>query len=272
MKIQVWQSALLAKIPGVVHGVSTRLGGVSRPPFATLNCSLQTGDRVEDVIENRRRLLTWLGFGLDAAVWGEQVHGAVVRRVTRRDATTEEGAHARGFPGTDGLVTTQQGLALMAFFADCLPIIAAEEGGRAAGVAHAGWRGTIAGVARQLIASLRECGVAPERIKVALGPCIKPCCYAVSEELYQRFRDEIGPQAVGGPARAGPPWIWREPTRPFSSRPGCRKAPSKSLLFVRLAGRIFFSATGQSAATPVALQPSSASFEREGDRSALLVP
>src|SRR5690606_433724 len=86
MKMQVWQSALLAKIPGVVHGVSTRLGGVSRPPFATLNCSLQTGDRVEDVIENRRRLLTWLGFGLDAAVWGEQVHGTVVRQVTRRDA------------------------------------------------------------------------------------------------------------------------------------------------------------------------------------------
>ena len=202
--MQVWQSALLAKIPGVVHGVSTRLGGVSRPPFATLNCSLQTGDRVEDVIENRRRLLTWLGFGLDAAVWGEQVHGAVVRRVTRRDATTEEGAHARGFPGTDGLVTTQQGLALMAFFADCLPIIAAEEGGRAAGVAHAGWRGTIAGVARQLIASLRECGVPPERIKVALGPCIKPCCYEVSEELYQRFSNEIGPQAVGR-TRSGRP-------------------------------------------------------------------
>lgn len=199
--MQVWQSALLASIPGVVHGVSTRLGGVSRPPFATLNLSLQTGDRMEDVIENRRRFLARLGFNLDAAVWGEQVHGTVVRQVTRRDAA-EKGVHA--FPATDGLVTTQRGLALMAFFADCLPIMAAEEGGRAAGVAHAGWRGTIAGVARQLIVSLRACGVAPERIKVALGPCIKPCCYAVSEELYQRFRDEIGPQAVGR-TRSGRP-------------------------------------------------------------------
>lgn len=202
--MMVWKSALLSEVRGVAHGVSTRLGGVSVPPFATLNMGLQTGDRPHAVAENRRRLLRRLGFDGDALICGEQVHGNAVRRVERRVAAQEADAHPAAISGTDGLVTTEPGLALTAFFADCLPVLVADINGRAVGVAHAGWRGTIAGVAQRIMDALVQCGVASRDVRVALGPCIKPCCYEVSEELYERFRKEIGPEAVGQ-TRAGRP-------------------------------------------------------------------
>ena len=202
----VWQSQLLSSVRGIIHGISTRLGGVSRPPFATLNLGLHTADRAGDVRENRRRWLQSLGFELEAAVYPEQVHGAGVAVVDGqsrgRGAETSEDAVG----GVDALVTLEPGVVLVASFADCLPILFAAEDGRAVAVAHAGWRGTIAGVARETVNVLERCGIRAGALKVALGPCIKPCCYEVSDELYQRFRNELGSDSVGR-TRTGRPAV-----------------------------------------------------------------
>lgn len=193
----IWQSELLSGITGVVHGVSTRLGGVSGVPFATLNLGLHTGDRPEAVIENRRRFLRRLGATPEASVWAEQVHGAEVAVVGPEHAGRGAKLFADAIPGVDGLVTTAPGLVLAATFADCVPILMAARDGSAVAVVHAGWRGTLAGVGPKCVAALGAAGVAPDRLLVAIGPSIGPCCYQVSEELVRRFGRVIGPEATG---------------------------------------------------------------------------
>lgn len=199
-----WQSRVLAAVPGVVHGVSTRRGGVSRPPYTSLNMGFHTGDRPEDVVENRRRWLEVLGLRLDEAVFAEQVHGAEVALVAAGDRGKGALRLEDAVPGTDALVTAEAGIPLAVLVADCVPILFAAADGSAVGVAHAGWRGTLAAVAARTVRRFAELGIPPRQLRVALGPCIRPCCYEVSEDLYQRFREKLGPEAVGH-TRAGRP-------------------------------------------------------------------
>ena len=114
---------------------STRTGGISAAPYATLNLGASTADRPEAVAENRRRLLQSLDLDFNRLVTAGQVHGAAV-------AVVSEPGLARGH---DGLVTRVPGLPLAVSSADCLPILFTAPGAIAA--AHAGWRGTVAGIA-----------------------------------------------------------------------------------------------------------------------------
>lgn len=209
----IWKSELLSQATGVVHGVSTRLGGVSGVPFATLNMGFHTGDRPEAVIENRRRFLARLGTAPEASVWGEQVHGAEVTFVGSEHAGRGAYRYTDAIPGVDGLVTTTPGLVLAAAFADCVPVLLADREGKAVAVAHAGWRGTLAGVALRCVEILRAAGVASRRLLVAIGPSIRSCCYEVSEELAGRFERAIGPEAVKRTRRATPALALAEANR-----------------------------------------------------------
>lgn len=203
-RLRFWHSAPLGAVPGVVHGVSTRLGGVSKPPFATLNMGLATGDRPSDVVENRRRWLASLGFELDAAVYPEQVHANRVAVVERAHRGMGAYRLEDAVPGVDALVTREPGVVLAASFADCLPILFADAEGRAVGVAHAGWRGTLGAIAVETVKAFEACGIPPGSLRAALGPCIKPCCYEVGDDLFALFREQLGPDALGR-TRAGRP-------------------------------------------------------------------
>jgi YfiH family protein len=123
--------------------------------------------------------------GTDPQRWNlmRQVHGAAVAVV---DESIPPGAEIRG---VDALVTLLPGRPLVVLSADCVPILAA--GRRAVGVAHAGWRGVVAGVLDALVAALGELGEAPEDLHIALGPAIGPCCY------------EVGPEVIDALAGAG---------------------------------------------------------------------
>jgi YfiH family protein len=81
---------------------------------------------------------------------------------------------------------------LGAFAADCIPILFAEPEARVCGAAHAGWRGTVAGIARNVIGRMAEAGARPERVRVALGPSIGPCCFEVGPEVVAEFRAALG--------------------------------------------------------------------------------
>ena len=148
---------------------STRVGGVSKGPFASLNLGRKLGDVPERVDENRRRLCEEVGADVDRLTLNYQVHSAVVRQA--RTGT-------RGAPG-DGLWTDEPGLPVLALSADCLPIaLARANGGRpAVGVLHAGRIGVLAGIAEAGVAA-----VGPGRLAAAVGPGIGPCCYEVGEE------------------------------------------------------------------------------------------
>ncbi len=181
--------ALLAE-PGLRHGFFTRLGGVSAPPCASLNVGASVGDDPQAVEENRRRCFAALGFAGHQVVSPWQVHSTVVARVGLLEG-------GRDVPATDGLLTAERGVALFLRFADCVPIALYDRERQAIGLAHAGWRGTLDGMAGEAVAAMRRCfGSRPERLWAGIGPGIGPCCYEVGADLGARFDQRFGPQVL----------------------------------------------------------------------------
>jgi polyphenol oxidase len=164
---------------GAVIAVTTRVGGVSSPPFDRLNLGRSTDDAPEAVTENRRRVLAGLALEPERLATAGQVHGTRVARVTEPGLVRE----------TDGLVTTTPGLALAVSGADCLPILLSAPGAVAA--AHSGWRGTADGMPAAVLTALQEAAGVPAReVRAYLGTGIGPCCYRVGSDVAQRFAAE----------------------------------------------------------------------------------
>jgi len=158
---------------------STREGGVSEGPYASLNLGRATADEPERVDENRRRLCAEVGAKSEALAMNNQHHSADVLRAK---------AGSRG-ERADGLWTDERGLPVLALAADCLPIaLARANGGRPAlAVLHAGWRGLVAGIAGEGVKALGG-GL----VGAVVGPGIGPCCYEVGEEVAAPFRRAFG--------------------------------------------------------------------------------
>jgi YfiH family protein len=156
---------------------TTREGGVSEGPFASLNLGTKDGDDPGRVAENRRLACDRLGLDAGRLASNLQRHSTTVHRAE---------AGVRGRPG-DALWTDEPGLPLLALTADCLPIaIAAANGRPALAIVHAGWRGLAAGVVDAAVAAL---GGGPTA--AAVGPAIGPCCYEVGPEVSARFDADL---------------------------------------------------------------------------------
>lgn len=178
----VVQAAVLEGSDGIVHAFSTRQGGASHPPFATLNLGLSVGDDPAAVEENRRRFFGAFGIDAGRVVRAWQAHGDTVLRV---DAGLTE---RPGFPGClldqrakfDALITSVPGLALVVTTADCLPILIHDPVRQAAAAVHAGWRGTAKRIAARALDAMREAyGTDPGDCLAAIGPGIRGCCFEV---------------------------------------------------------------------------------------------
>jgi polyphenol oxidase len=166
---------------------TTRRGGYSRGPYASLNLGRRTDDDPAAVERNRTALEAGLGVRLGFV---RQVHGA---RICELSAATAA-RHAAGpdqLPQADGLVSSEPGRAAAVLTADCLPVAIAGE--RAVVMVHAGWRGLWDGVIAGGVEALRAAG-SDGRLTAAIGPGAGPCCYEVSDELHERFADQ--PQHV----------------------------------------------------------------------------
>ena len=167
-----------------VVAFSTRHGGVSEGPWASLNLGRKNGDEPARVDENRRRLCEALGADVERLTLNRQQHSATVHR-----------AHAgrRGEPG-DGLWTDEQGVPMLALGADCATIaIARTNGGRPAlAVLHAGWRGLLEGIVASATSILGG------RLEAVVGPAIGPCCYEVGPEVAEPFGARFGRDVVRG--------------------------------------------------------------------------
>ncbi len=181
-------------VPGRVRAaVTTRAGGVSDGPFASLNLAAHVGDDPAAVSRNRALLRAGLGLPAEPA-WLEQVHGSEVARL--RDAGPRAPA--------DAAVATAPGQVCVVMVADCLPVLLAAEDGSAVGVAHAGWRGLAAGVVETTIAALP----APASALVAwLGPCIGQDAFEVGDEVREAFLARA--PAAGRHFRANPRGRWQ---------------------------------------------------------------
>ncbi len=174
----------------LVHGISTRFGGTSQPPFAAMNLALHVGDDSAAVCQNRQIFCESLGVSAESLCTPEQVHGEYIARVTRKDAGRGSKVYADALPQTDALITNEADIPLMLCFADCTPILFFDAQHHAIGMAHGGWRGTIKKIAQKtLLAMQREFGTCPADCLVGIGPSIGPCCYEVGDNVAQQFCD-----------------------------------------------------------------------------------
>jgi YfiH family protein len=163
---------------------TTRVGGVSEGPYASLNLGRKTGDDVNRVDENRRRACAEIGADAERLALNYQVHSAFVHRAR---------PGARGEPG-DGLWTDERDLPVLAMSADCAPIALVRVNGDvpAVAVAHVGWRGLLGGVIEGAVASIGGA------LAASIGPAIGPCCYDVRGDVAEPFRARFGLEIVSG--------------------------------------------------------------------------
>ena len=173
---------MLEKTGIVNHGFSTRLGGVSKGPCATMNISTTRGDDPEAVRENQRRIAAAIGVKVENLTYTHQTHTTNVAIVTEKD-------RGKRLMETDGLVTNVPGICLVTFFADCVPLYFVDPGKKAIGLSHSGWRGTVHKMGKVTVETMtRAYGSDPEDIYAAVGPSICQDCYEVSEDVIEEFR------------------------------------------------------------------------------------
>jgi polyphenol oxidase len=180
----LWFEELAAH--GVDVVVTTRHGGVSVPPYDSLNLGDHVGDDPDAVRENRRRLAVAMGVEPDGLAIARQVHGTTSVRVRRG---SDPGA-------ADVLVTTDPEVALCILVADCVPIVVVDPVAGVLAVAHAGWRGTAARVAHAAMDAAQRCGAEPSRCRAALGPCISARTYQVGDDVADALIAAGGAHAV----------------------------------------------------------------------------
>lgn len=193
--MHVLESRLLAAFP---HGFTTREGGVSPPPWDSLNLGGSVEDDPARVEENWRRVEAATGLRFARV---RQVHGARVVHLGRPTRPAEE---------ADAVLSSTPGLAACVSVADCVPILLADPRSGTVAAVHAGWRGTLARVAEAAVRALGGPGGGGELL-AAIGPSIGPCCYEVSPDLAARFAGELGPVVREG--KAGPHLDLREANR-----------------------------------------------------------
>ncbi len=173
----------LSHFDGLIHGIFTRHGGVSPAPFNTLNVGGTVGDAPENVRINRERMAAAMGVDPSQTRSTWQVHGAEVV-VARRDDPP-----APLPPQADAMITAEADLPLMMRFADCVPVLLYDPIRRAIGIVHAGWRGTLLGVAAAAVQAMGEAfDSRPQDLIAAIGPSIGPCCYEVGPEVVAQVR------------------------------------------------------------------------------------
>lgn len=193
-ELKAWENLM----PGLTAGFTGRSGGVGRAPYDSLNLALHVGDEAEVVLANRRRLAEALGFEPEAWTCGEQVHDSAVAVVRAQDRGKGYLNRESAFQRTDGLVTNEPEVLLTSFYADCVPLYFMDPVRRVIGLAHAGWKGTVARIAETVIDTMeQEFGSSRSDIRTAIGPSIGGCCYEVDERVMAKVREAL--DAVGEP-------------------------------------------------------------------------
>ena len=185
---------LVAENMSVSHGFTGRAGGVSEGYLSSLNLGMHRGDDPDNVAKNYRIVGDALGFDPKKLVFANQIHSDIVRAVTDSDCVGS--LSHRDYPECDGLVTNTPGVALAVFTADCTPILYYDPVTGAVGAAHAGWRGTAAGIAAKVVEKMVSAfGCNPSDIRAAIGPNIGACCFETHSDVPEAMLAALGEEA-----------------------------------------------------------------------------
>jgi len=173
-------------------GFSTRLGGVSKGAFNSMNLSYARGDDEASVRENFSRIAKALGVADQHMVFLKQVHSTKVIAIDEteaKDIFAQQNMNTVALAEGDGMITNIPAICLVTFYADCVPLYFLDPVHKAIGLSHAGWRGTVDNIAAVTVKKMQEAyGTRPEELIVCIGPSICADCYEVSEDVITQFR------------------------------------------------------------------------------------
>lgn len=187
--LEILRAPVLASLPWLVHGFSTRPGGVSSCYGGkTLNLGLTEHDTKASVERNRRAFLAAVrATDPNGNPWPllqvKQIHSAIVHRIN---------GPAREPVAGDGMITNTPGLLLAIKTADCVPVLIVDVKRRVVGAFHAGWRGTVARIVEKGVGEMRrQFGSQPRDLRAAIGPCVRSCCYSIGDEVRAEFESQF---------------------------------------------------------------------------------
>ena len=199
----VWLTSPL--LGSVRHGFSTRQGGVSAPPWDSLNLGPSRGDASAAVAENYRRFCGAVGVDEHRVILSKQVHETTVRVCTAAEAG--KGLRASRDYTADALVTNEPNLPLVVFSADCGIILLYDPIHQAAGAVHAGWRSCAAGIVEKAVRTMADAFSSdPSHMLAAIGPCIGQCCFETDNDVPAAMKAALGGDAAAYLERRGPKW------------------------------------------------------------------
>lgn len=185
-------------LPFIRHGFSTRLGGVSKGIYESMNLSFSRGDAREAVMENFNKFCGAIGVDPSDVVISAQKHNTAIYNATEHDRG--RGITRRlGYTDIDGLVTDKPGVALCTQYADCVPLFFADPVKRVVATSHAGWKGTAARIAALTVERMcSDYGCRREDIIAGIAPSIGPCCFEVDFPVYEVFSsmEECGQSCI----------------------------------------------------------------------------
>ena len=176
--VQYRESRLLIEA-GFIHGFTTRIGGVSHPPYDSLNLGDKTGDFPEAVKENKNLLAKEIGVGVDRWITLRQVHSAVV---------VNSDTPFKTLPEADSVITNRSGVIAAVKVADCLPVLIADPVEKVVASVHCGWKGLSSGIIEKTLNAMNiSYGSKPGNLIAALGPCAGVCCYEIGKDIAGLF-------------------------------------------------------------------------------------
>ncbi|MDF2539745.1 MAG: hypothetical protein K0S76_2766 [Herbinix sp.] len=180
----------LKNLDFILHGFSTKLGGVSSGIFATMNLGSDSSpdqDDLSNIEENYRRISESIGFDVHSLVISKQVHKTNIKLVDEKDRGKGLSI-PRDYDEIDGLITNTPGVTLVTKYADCVPLFFADPIKKAIGLTHSGWRGTVQKIGKITVQEMQRIfGSNPEDIITVIGPSICSDCYEVGEEVAKEF-------------------------------------------------------------------------------------
>jgi hypothetical protein len=177
----------LKEINFIKHGFSTRLGGVSKGIFSSMNLAFNRGDNIDDVLENYRRLCNSIGVDFNTLVASSQDHNTVVRNVTEEQYGIGI-TKPKDILSVDALITNRPNVTLVTYYADCTPLFFVDTKNKAIGLAHAGWRGTVGRIGEKVVQKMQQdFSTDPKNLICAVGPAISKCCYEVDKSCADEF-------------------------------------------------------------------------------------
>lgn len=179
--LDIWQSELFSRRPEIIHGFTGRRGGVSEGVYSSLSMSPRRGDDPARVHENENILCRAMGLSHGRLTSTRQEHTDEIAIIDKADIGL--GVTSPWDRAVDAVITLLPGVPLLAYAADCVPLLMYAPDIGAIAAIHSGWRGTEAQIAKKTASRLTELGAKPQNILVAIGPAIGACCYEVSADV-----------------------------------------------------------------------------------------